>query len=310
MDVNAEDVTILVVDDEPEIRALISDFLEDEGYTVLNAESGLDALDNVLPNNKVDLILSDINMPNMKGFDLLKIVRERYPHIKRVLITAYNVEDYIELAREHDIGNIFVKTVPFNFAELIVLLKNLLSGDIFGSERYFQNDVEKREMLLRRGDNLDNDAEIIVDYLPQIEVKKKLTLVLVELLANAIFYGMRQEKADQKETWTYDFELPEEEAIVVKVIWDKEKYAISITDKGGRLKKSDVLYWLHRQIAVDESGIPIGLYDVHGRGLFIARKYIDRLIINIDQNVKTEIIILNYFGETYQGFKPLYINEI
>ncbi len=50
--------------------------------------------------------------------------------------------------------------------------------------------------------------------------------------------------------------------------------------------------------------------DSHGRGLFIARKYIDRLIVNIDQKRKTEIIIINYFENTYKGFKPLYINEI
>jgi CheY-like chemotaxis protein len=310
MELNKKEISILVVDDEPEIRALITDFLEDEGYQVLNAESGVEALEKVLPANKVDLILSDINMPQMRGFDLLKIVRERYPAIKRVLITAYNVEDYIDLAREHDIGNIFVKTVPFNFGELRVILQNLLKEDIFGVERYFEKPMGEHEVLLRRGDNLDNEAENIITHLPPIETNKKLTLVLVELLANAIFYGIRHEKPDQKETWNYDFVLDDMEAIVVKSMWDAEKFAISICDKGGKLKKNDVLYWLHRQIGVDDTGMPLGLYDVHGRGLFIARKYIDRLIINIKQNVKTEIIIVNFFGEIYQGFKPLYINEV
>ncbi len=113
---NKNDITILVVDDEPEIRSLIADFLEDdEGYTVLTAEDGVDALENVLPHNTVNLVLSDINMPRMKGFELLNEVRESYPDIKRVLITAYNVEDYFELAMQHDVGNIFVKTTPFNF---------------------------------------------------------------------------------------------------------------------------------------------------------------------------------------------------
>jgi CheY-like chemotaxis protein len=310
MEQNGKSITILVVDDEPEIRALITDFLEDEGYQVLGAESGMDALDNVLPNNKIDLILSDINMPVMRGFDLLRVVREKYPDIKRVLITAYNVEDYIALASEHDIGNIFVKTVPFNFSELRIILRNLLSEDIFGPQRYFDGPTEQVEVLLRRGDNLDNEAEKIIESLPSIENKKKLTLVLVELLANAIFYGIRQEKGDQKELWNYEFELSDADAIVVKTMWDKEKFAISICDRGGKLKKSDVLYWLHRQIGIDDAGLPIGLFDVHGRGLFIARKYIDRLIINIKQDVKTEIIIINFFGELYQGFKPLYINEI
>jgi anti-sigma regulatory factor (Ser/Thr protein kinase) len=71
-----------------------------------------------------------------------------------------------------------------------------------------------------------------------------------------------------------------------------------------------VLYWLHRQLAIDEAGLPLGIFDSHGRGFFIARQYIDRLIINIDRNKKTEIVIINYFSKVYHGFKPLYINEI
>jgi len=66
-------------------------------------------------------------MPGMKGFDRLNIVRERYPSVKRMLITAYNVEDYLELALKHDIGNIFAKTAPFNFQEISTTIRNLLS---------------------------------------------------------------------------------------------------------------------------------------------------------------------------------------
>jgi anti-sigma regulatory factor (Ser/Thr protein kinase) len=104
--------------------------------------------------------------------------------------------------------------------------------------------------------------------------------------------------------------LSDEEAIVVTSMHDSEKYAISILDKGGRLKKNDVLFWLHRQLHLDANGLPIGVFDSHGRGFFIAREYIDRMIINIDKNKQTEIIIMNYFMDTYKGYKPLYINEL
>lgn len=94
---------------------MISDFLRDsESYNVLEAENGKEALE-ILKNNKTDLVISDINMPEMKGFDLLKEIKERFPLIKRVLITAYNVEDYLNLALKYDIGNIFVKTAPLIF---------------------------------------------------------------------------------------------------------------------------------------------------------------------------------------------------
>lgn len=309
---DTKDISLLVVDDEPEIRDMLADYLgDDEGYTVYTAADGVDALENVLPDKKVDLVLSDINMPRMKGFELLNKVRELYPAIKRVLITAYNVEDYLELALKHDVGNIFVKTTPFNFEELSTILHNLLTNDIFGAERYMADGFKESELLASRGDQIQKYANKIITFLPEeIGEQKRLELVIVELLTNAIFYGIRGESPEKKELWDHDFELGEDEAIHLKALWDDRKYAISILDKGGRLKKSDVLYWLHRQIGKDDRGLPLGVMDSHGRGLYIARKYIDRVLINIDSDARTEIIIINYYNEHYSGFKPLYINEI
>lgn len=302
--------TILIVDDDYEIREMISDFLRDsECYNVLEAENGKEALE-ILKNNKTDLVISDINMPEMKGFDLLKEIKERFPLIKRVLITAYNVEDYLNLALKYDIGNIFVKTAPFNFSEFSSIIAYLLNGDIFGLSHYFDDSVPIKEMKIRSSRALDKDAESIIDQIGPIDQPKRLELVIVELLTNAIFYGIRNEIPDKKEFWSHDFLLPEEQAIQVSVARDDQKYAISVNDFGGRLKKYDILYWLNRQISRNQDGLPLGLYDSHGRGFFIVRKYIDRLIINIDQARRTEIIIINYFSRVYKGYKPLYINEI
>lgn len=309
-DMEKSTIKILVVDDEFEIREMISDYIRDtQGYTILEADSGAKALE-ILSANHVDLVLSDINMPGMKGFDLLKEVKDKYPAIKRVLITAYNVEDYLELALKYDIGNIFVKTAPFNFAELTSVLNNLLNNKIFGLNEYFIGSAEFSRFKVRSSKRLDRDAEVIAKFIGDKDRIHRLELVIVELLTNAIFYGIRNEAPDRKELWGHDFVLPEDQAILVTVARDSEKYAISVTDTGGRLKKADVLYWLNRQISRDQNGLPLGIYDSHGRGLFIARKYIDRLIINIDQKRKTEVIIINYFENTYKGYKPLYINEI
>jgi CheY-like chemotaxis protein len=311
MMIDKSNITVLVVDDEPEIRSLIADYLRDEeGYGVLEAENGRDALENVLPRHEVDLVLSDINMPVMKGFELLNEVRRLYPRVKRLLITAYNVEDYLELALKYDIGNIFVKTTPFNFVELSASLECLLSGDIFGARRYFDSPVEERTIMVNRGDNVAESAARIVALVPPTTVPAKLELVLIELLTNAVFYGVRNERPDRKESWSHDFELSREEAVQVTVMWDAEKYAVSVVDTGGRLKKGDVLYWLNRQVSRDEEGMPLGLLDSHGRGLFIARKYIDRLIINIDPDRRTELIIIGYHDKTFEGYKPLHINEL
>jgi CheY-like chemotaxis protein len=305
-----KDTSILVVDDEQEMREMIADYLEGEGYLVLCAQNGMDALENYFAKRPIDLVLSDINMPVMKGFELLRQVREKYPQTKRVLITAYNVEDYLDLALKYDVGNIFVKSTPFDFLELSTILANLMTSHIFGAEKYFEKPLVQKTFLIKRGDNLDMNANMIISNLPHIPVAKKVELVLIELLANAVFYGIRRESAENKDTWNYNFELADHEAIEVSLLADEEKFAISVIDRGGRLKKSDVLYWLNRQVSRDEAGVPVGLFDSHGRGFYIAREYIDRLVINIDKNKMTEVIIINYLNRRISGYKPLYINEI
>jgi len=301
---------ILLVDDDQLIRDMISRFLSmDDRYDVLTADSGNSALE-LLAREQVDLVLSDIHMPGIRGFDLLKIVKQRYPDVKRVLITAYNVEDYLDLALNYDIGNIFVKSVPFNFSELDIILNNLLENNIFGLERHFAKDANIHRFVVRRPDSLAEDSQKIVALVDESERGKTLEMVVVELLTNAMFYGVRQENPENRQEWDFDFELSEEAAIEVAVAKDPGKYAISVMDRGGRLKKRDVLYWLHRQIAQDDKGLPLGLYDTHGRGLFIARRYIDRLIVNIDTDKRTELIVINYLNQDYAGSKPIYINEL
>jgi CheY-like chemotaxis protein len=78
---------ILVVDDEPSIRALSEVLLVKKGYEVRTAGDGFEALVELrraLP----DVIISDLTMPNMSGFELLSIVRLRFPHIPIVVISA------------------------------------------------------------------------------------------------------------------------------------------------------------------------------------------------------------------------------
>jgi len=81
---------ILVVDDAPVIRQTLVELLESEGYEVLTAADGLKGLQ-ALGKSLPDLIISDLNMPRMSGFEFLAIVRERFPHIATMALTA----DYI-----------------------------------------------------------------------------------------------------------------------------------------------------------------------------------------------------------------------
>ncbi|TWI74210.1 response regulator receiver domain-containing protein [Desulfobotulus alkaliphilus] len=79
---------LLIVDDEKEIRDMLSRHFRLLGYDVLTAEHGLDAL-SILQKKRVDVVISDIIMPEMDGVDLLREIRKQYPMVRIIMITGY-----------------------------------------------------------------------------------------------------------------------------------------------------------------------------------------------------------------------------
>ncbi len=86
---------ILVVDDEPHVRDWMESLLRAEGYDVETAEDGLDALRRLLK-DLPDIIISDLNMPQMSGFEFLSVVRRRFPDIPSIAASgAYKAGEEI-----------------------------------------------------------------------------------------------------------------------------------------------------------------------------------------------------------------------
>jgi DNA-binding NtrC family response regulator len=115
-----ETITILVVDDEAMLRRLIEKILKKEGYNVYLASSARDALE-ILRDNTVDIMISDIKMPDMDGFALLKAVRDKYPTVGIIMMTgyadAYAVKDALLLGADDYI------TKPFKSAEICMIVE-------------------------------------------------------------------------------------------------------------------------------------------------------------------------------------------
>jgi CheY-like chemotaxis protein len=78
---------VLVLDDEPSIREAVRELLEGQGYEVLTVADGLDGL-HALSQSLPDVIISDLNMPRMSGFEFLAIVRKRFPHIATIVMSG------------------------------------------------------------------------------------------------------------------------------------------------------------------------------------------------------------------------------
>lgn len=78
---------LLVVDDDPAIRIPISEYLTELGYQVRTAEHGLAGLAEI-QKDAPGILLSDLNMPQMSGFELLSVVRRRFPAIQTIAMSA------------------------------------------------------------------------------------------------------------------------------------------------------------------------------------------------------------------------------
>jgi len=89
---NNERPRVLIVDDENIVRDSLSDWLEDEGFEVFGAEHGLRALE-LLEKQPVDVAVVDIKMPVMDGLTLLRKIKERYPDLPVIMITAHATID-------------------------------------------------------------------------------------------------------------------------------------------------------------------------------------------------------------------------
>jgi two-component system response regulator VanR len=104
--------TVLVVDDQPEILENIALVLESEGYRVLIAADGTEALD-VLTSNSVDLIVADIAMPRMNGYQLYERVREtpQWVVIPFLFLTARAMDSDIRYGKELGVDDYLTKPI-------------------------------------------------------------------------------------------------------------------------------------------------------------------------------------------------------
>ncbi len=86
--------SILIIDDEPALRELFREILEYNGYRVYVADDGLRGLQ-LLKSHHVDLVICDIIMPDMSGFDLVNSVRQQYPDMKIQMISGYSDDHFV-----------------------------------------------------------------------------------------------------------------------------------------------------------------------------------------------------------------------
>jgi CheY-like chemotaxis protein len=119
---DASMATILVADDTPDVTLVIAKLLEATGYRALCAQSAREALDLLDENEHIRLVLSDIRMPGVDGFDLVRVLRHRFPHLPVILMTGLPITD--DDAAPHGVA---VVQKPFDVDVLTRLIEEKLS---------------------------------------------------------------------------------------------------------------------------------------------------------------------------------------
>jgi CheY-like chemotaxis protein len=119
----ADKRTILVVDDEDALRTVLSSELTSEGYDVRSAADGDEAIE-VLKKEAVDLILLDIKMPRMNGFEVLRHVKKTRPRTKVVMLTAFaDLKNAIESKK---LGAEDFVSKPYDLVDLLTTIDRVL----------------------------------------------------------------------------------------------------------------------------------------------------------------------------------------
>ncbi len=190
--------TILVVDDEPNYRIILEELLEDEGFEVLTASDGYNALE-IAGETDIDLIVTDMQMPGMNGVELLAEAKKRWPDIPVIMVTAFGEVDKAVSAMQAGAFNFLSK--PFKNDELIANIKKAIEHhSIILDNTRLRNEAKKR---CNFSGMIGKNSKMQQVYTLIEKVAPTRTSVLItgesgtgkELIAKAIHYNSDREKA-------------------------------------------------------------------------------------------------------------------
>ena len=182
---------ILVVDDEMRLRKLVKDFLHKKGYDVLEASDGEEALDLFFSDKSISLIICDIMMPKLNGYEVVKEIRH-YSDIPIIMLTAKGEES--DELQGYDLGVDEYISKPFSPRILAARVEAILRRS---------HALASSQILSVGGISIDPDAhEVRVDE-KQVELSYKEFELLQYFMINQGVALSREKILNQ--VWNYDY---------------------------------------------------------------------------------------------------------
>lgn len=187
------DKKILVVEDEQRMREIICDYLEMDGFTVYQADNGIEAM-NLFEHNDIDLVLLDIMMPGLDGWSVCRRIRKK-SNVLIIIVSARSDEDDKLLGFE--LGADEYVTKPFSPKVLVARIKTLLS-------RFSESDNQvKSNIISRKEIHIDKDAYSIKVNGDEIIFTRKEYDLLLFLVENEGIVLSRDNIISK--IWGYDY---------------------------------------------------------------------------------------------------------
>jgi len=193
MNRNDNNFKILVVDDNRDLREILEEYLRGEGDNVEGADNGKEALEKYR-DNYYDLIITDLNMPELAGMELIKTIKQENEITEFVIITGYaSMDSAVEAIK---IGAFDYIVKPFRIEELKVVVKNVrekvrltkLNSQLFDTLRSFYDEIERyrkktEDDTVRKEPGKEafasiSDTEKIVKEIMHFEKLKKGRLII------------------------------------------------------------------------------------------------------------------------------------
>ena len=284
---------ILVIEDEAELRAVLAEGLRMKGHAVLLAPDGREGI-RVFKREKPDIVLTDVQMPDQRGIDVLGQIKTIEPEAKVVIMTGYGSEETAIEALRGGAVNYLKK--PFTLMDVCEVVEKIASIQTREINREFLWEETKKIVMDNQIDKVwgvVNQLLVNAERICGKEKTKELGLGLYEIILNAIEHGSLEitfeEKCGAIETNRYEDLLRER---LANPVYSGRRVTIDYRMLPGALH-----YWVRDEgrgfdwrslVDPDPSK---GLLTPCGRGILLARIYLDRVEFNEQGN---EVHLVKY----------------
>ncbi len=288
---------VLIIDPTDYLSVLNSYFCDN--FEVETAATAFDA-SVILDSEDIDLVISEVNLPGDNSFELYYYIKNNFPAIPIIMLTAEPIDGFFDKIFSEGIGNVLAK--PVNKHEILNLTAKLTcENDIFDVKNFLPEIKSVKRLKITKSKliqpTVNKIIEIIEEWNFKVSERKILNLILNEIIINAVYHahGFSEEKLTRTPV-----ELPENTFVQVDVFYNTDAYAISITDYNGILTKETILKSMYNVVLerriIEEAFITgediSDKMSESGRGIDLVRQLAGEYYFILDRGKKTEIILI------------------